>query len=116
MELKEFIAETLSNIILGVKEAQDKLEIAGAAINPRIWQYEKNFDRPLLNSERHVEFIEFEVGLKLEEKEGSKASISIFSGILGGVEGNSSEINQSVNRIKFRIPMAYPQQEIKKTQ
>ena len=108
MELREFISETISNVIFGIEDAREKIKGTDGKINPPVMA-----DGEISKSEdpqgREIEEIEFEISLKLEEKEGSKATIGVFSGIFGGsVEGKSASTNQAVNKIKFSIPIVFP--------
>ncbi len=108
MELKEFVSETLSNIIQGIEKAQKELEGKDCAINPEMYHEDKD----VAKDRRKIKNIEFEVLLKLEESQGSKATIGVFAGFIGGgAQGQSGEITQSLNKIKFSVPVVYPKQK-----
>lgn len=112
MELKDYISETISNVILGIKDAQKKIEKSGGYINPVIQRYGNNESKHLARGARTIEEVEFEIVLKLEEAQGSGAKINVFSGLFGGsIKAQSQESNQSMNKIKFSVPIAYPQQD-----
>jgi hypothetical protein len=95
MELKEFISSTLSDIIEGVADARNNINSNKAVIVP--------------NAGRIYE-VEFEVELSdLESKENGKGIGVAFANIGIGVKGSECESGSSRTRIKFSIPIGYPE-------
>jgi hypothetical protein len=103
MELKEFIANTLSEIQEGVQMAIDKT-IKGSvpgAINPNFKS--SNRDRSL------VQNISFDIAVTVadEEKAGISGGIKVVGLSLGGQDNVSSSTSR-VSRIQFSIPVIPP--------
>ena len=70
MELKDFVRDTLLDIVQGVKEAQDVCGVEGAIISPRNVQ----MIAPKANIEgkvHYVQMVEFQVVLGEEQNEKS---------------------------------------------
>ncbi len=110
MELKDFIKSTLSQITLWVKEAQDELKGSGVIINPSGLKTDsKGFKHLQTNGFRYVQDIEINVGIVATDNDGKKAGIGVFTGLFtGGVQANESSSNQTINSIKFTIPVSLP--------
>jgi hypothetical protein len=102
MDLETFIAETLRQIVKGVKTAQQHDDCKGAYINAVQL-------RPSAFTEG-VREIEFDVALTVsEEKEKQgKANIGIASYFGAGGQASSTAANTSVSRIKFSVPVFLP--------
>ena len=97
MELRDFVAETLKQIIDGVKLAQEHAKDAGAAINP---------PSP---AHRAPQFIEFDVAVTTTEGDQIKGGAGVFVGPVGlGTQAQSEATSSAVNRIKFSIPLLLP--------
>ncbi|RKY07893.1 MAG: hypothetical protein DRP56_05000 [Planctomycetota bacterium] len=94
MDLKEFVSETLRQVIEGVKEAQISAPGNGAVVAP-YYDYRKT--------------VEYDVAVTAVEgtEAGAKAGISVWSiGAGGNVKTEST--NTTVSRIKFSIPLELP--------
>ena len=116
MELKDFITETLTQMMEGVKNAQEKAKEFGAIINPPS-EYSKEDTISMRNSigeYQRIQTVEFDVSLTSTSTGDTKKGISVaFAGI--GVEGGkgNNEQNAIMNRIKFAIPIALPNTSFK---
>lgn len=118
MKLSDFISQTLSEIIDGVKSAQEHAKENDAAINPPHVNYsdEKKAhfiigsrrgkdDAPLLTS------IDFDILLTIGEGKGGEGSVSILAAALKlGIKGEKTEHAEATNKIKFNILAKLPQQ------
>lgn len=116
MELKDFIRDTLLNIVQGVKEAQDACGIEGAIISP--------MDAGQLGHKvqvgkkiHYVQIVDFEVilgeGRTKEAEATDKGVISVVLSSIGfGVEANKSNKQEEKNKaqtcIKFSVPVILP--------
>ena len=94
MDVKEFVSETLSQIIDGIVDVQQRTKEKGAVVAP------------------HHDFrqkVSFDVAVTvIEGKETTgKAGISVWS-IGGGISGKSEMSSSTVSRIKFEIPIELP--------
>lgn len=110
MELKDFITETLTQMMEGVKNAQEKAKGFGAIVNPPSpHKKESTIDYGDLGEYQRIQTIEFEVSLTSTSTSDSQKGISVaFAGIgaKGGKE--NTEQNSIVNKIRFDIPIALP--------
>ena len=78
MELKDFVAETLQQIVEGVKNAKSAVELNGAAINPDLLgDYKEHAKHGLLYSGtgKVAQIVEFNVALSVKEGTGTKGGI-----------------------------------------
>ncbi len=106
MELKTFISQTLTEIIEGVKQAQEATKESGAIINPS--QSKENYICEW-NGNRTIGDVQFSVGLKVEENENLNAKIGVISGIFSfGAKGENQESTSANSNIKFSVPVALP--------
>ncbi len=112
MELKDFIAQTISQIMEGVIEAQKVAEEAGGAVNPKGQIYINQESAPFMDKDttRIRDFINFDVAIEVTDgkEQSGNAKISVLS--IGGFGGEITEgvQNKSINRVNFRLPVIYP--------
>jgi hypothetical protein len=111
LSLEDFIAESLGQIMSGIKKAQQNSKDTGASINHPSVPTSTGCDEVLVAKGGGVlERVHFEVLITASESEGAKGGIGVFTGAfgLGGqVEGGSE--SRHANRIKFAIPVRYPE-------
>lgn len=104
MELKEFVSETLKEIISGVKNAQAFAQENGACINPNQFG--------TLATPKHildmgdgtvsiVQPVEFDVCVTHVKKKSGKGGIEIVTGSMGSSTSTAS-------RIKFSVAVSLP--------
>lgn len=108
MDLKTFIAESLSQISDGIREAQKNC--TGAIISPRVVYNENGTpridDRPKFYA---PQMVEFDVAVTVTEADGDKGGGKIGVSFLNiGGEISSSSENSSTSRIRFEIPVVWP--------
>ena len=97
MDLETFIAETLRQIVKGIKIAQEHEDCKGGKINPF---------RP---SGGEVKQIDFDVAVTATEGSEKKGGIGVFTGVFGvGGQANANTANSTVSRIKFSVPIIFP--------
>jgi len=115
VELKEFVAESLKQIIDGVQTAQAYAEQKNATVNPSgLYEtqghYEVNNEEP--NSNFPIaQFIEFDVAVTVTEGKEAKAGIGIFAAAIGaGTQAKVEDANMMLSRIKFSVPILLPLQ------
>jgi alpha-L-fucosidase len=111
MELKDFIKHTISSISIAIAESQEDLKDKGVIINPERTSASKTGELLLSkDGDRFVQNIEFDVLVGIEDsiKGNGKAGINIIPliNIGGGLSAESTTQNQQ--RIKFKIPIAFP--------
>lgn len=119
MELSDFIAKTISDIVVGINAANETVSESGAIICPKnVYPTEAKWSgtgvvghvQERRNLNRAVHSIEFDVAITVQEGKETKGSIGISIANIGfGTQGKSDENSGSTSRIKFSIPVAYPQ-------
>jgi len=93
MELKEFVSETLLQIIEGVKIAQSTNTGTNVQIAPG-----GNYGK-----------IEFDVAITTTDTTEAKAGVGIFvAGVSLGAQAKGGISNQTLSHIKFDIPLILP--------
>lgn len=124
MELKDFVTETLNQIISGVKSSQEFAQREEAVINGtnfRIYKADSTNNAVYYDSLTGgiIQLIDFDIAINITESQNAKGGIGIFVGSIGlGTQGEAYTGNNTVNRIKFSVPLRYPfqqQPEIPKT-
>lgn len=112
MNLQEFVAQTLKEIIAGVKDAQVTAKSTGATINPLMATLSSK-DMVLgqaLNGV-FVHLVDFDVAVTVSEGEEAKGGIGIVTGFLGlGAQSKSESFNSAISRIKFKVPICFPKE------
>jgi hypothetical protein len=118
MQLKEFVSQTLKEIIDGVQEAQKYASSVGAKVNPiaRIPEGMKEKMKTHYWSDERgsgtVEQIEFDVAVTSVDTTETQAGVGVFVAAFGlGAKNVSDSSNSLVSRIKFSVPIAHPLQE-----
>jgi len=111
MELKDFVAESLKQIIDGVNEVKAYADDNGAVVNPRRWAWnstnvQAKYDR---KTGAAIETIEFDVAVTAIEGTQTKGGVGVFMGAVGlGSQGQSENQNTSVSRLRFSVPIVLP--------
>ncbi len=117
MELQDFIASTLTQIVDGVRQAQAQVGDSQAKLNPRLTT------RPAIDKTPHIMGLEaggalvfpvvFNVAVTEAEAEAVKgrAGIHIMSIFNLGAEAEGKASATSANRIRFTVPVALPEME-----
>lgn len=108
MDLRKFIAETLTQIIGGISDAQAKtIEFQKGGES----DYTAPYVNPLPVSENYKKLSEIEFDVAVTVSEGNSVAgnggISVMGISIGG-NGSSEQTNSSVSKIKFSIPVSYP--------
>ena len=111
MDLKDFVAETLVQIVTGVIEAQEQIESLGGKVSPKIMgSTTHGAQHGFLAAEGGAtQLVQFDVALTATEGSGKKGGIGIVSSIvsLGGSAESKTE-NSSVSHLKFVVPVTLP--------
>jgi len=112
MNLQEFVTQTLSAIINGVRDAKDTL--GDAHVNPIVDSYDCNIHGAKMGhlmDERGnlIRNVDFDVAVTASEETETKGGIGVFvAGIGLGSQGQVDKGNASVSRVKFTIPVSLP--------
>ena len=119
MNLEEFVQATLCQIIGGVRKAQEETRLPDRhhseadLINPRVMysadnapkeKYFARVDRNLIH------FVSFDVAVTSEQSTQGNGGFSIKVAGLGlNASASGTDRDTVVSRVKFEIPLAYPQ-------
>ena len=111
MNLKEFVADSLKQIIDGVVEAQAYGKEKDARVNPlHLPVRDKQGGVHSVNYRQDVAHpIEFDVAVTTSQGTETKGGVGvIIAGWTLGATGKSDKGNEHVSRIKFTIPVVLP--------
>ena len=112
MELKDFVTQTLVQIAQGVAAAQGTVRSAGGFVNPTAHVAggaTRHFGH-LPGNDQHVFLVDFDVGVTVNESLGTnaEAKLQVANFIKIGASANTAESQQTVNQIRFSVPIALP--------
>lgn len=115
MDLRDFVRETLVQIVEGVVNARDSIVEKGGDINP----VGGHFDQKSLKGRQWdwkrgaAENVEFDVALTASDKEDAKAGFGVFFGAVGiGTQISGENAYSSMTRVKFSVPLLLPSQKV----
>jgi len=115
IELRDFVAESLKQVIDGVVAAQEYAKDKGASINP--WGLKHGLQSRQLEVARDSvyteipQIIEFDIAITASEGGEAKATLGIFAVVGLGAQATTQDNNTTANRIKFSVPVLFPQQK-----
>jgi hypothetical protein len=111
MNLEEFISDTLTQIIKGVKKADDEAKAVGGGgrVNPPVMD-PGNKTRTALFSNLYqtTDMVEFDIALTVSNETTGGGKVGIVH--IASIGGELSSTNTSVSRVKFKVPVALPQE------
>jgi hypothetical protein len=120
MELKDFIAQTISQIMEGVKESQELAHQSGGAVNPKGQMYLVEDAAPFMDkgTTRIGDFMHFDVAVEVTEGKAKSGGAKISVPTIGGLGGelNEETRNKSISRVSFRIPVIFPKSKYEEGQ
>lgn len=127
MELKDFVAESLNQIIDAVSTAQKHAQVSGAFINPPDDHALSSAPTKIGNMRfgripgkgPHsflIQDVEFDIAVTVSSSAESKGGIGVLASVvtIGGSKGKTNEIEQA-SRLKFSVPVAFPHHPLKPT-
>jgi hypothetical protein len=117
MQLKDFVAETLKQIIQGVTEAQNNSEIG--FINPADYKASSTIGNGRKDGRFaeipgkgvchfEIQDVDFDVAVTVTEGTGTTGTIGIAGAISQESFKNSESASETVSRIKFKVPVVFP--------
>ena len=115
IELKDFISESLKQIVTGISDAQDFVIEKGGNVSPKniIFDGRNNASSGgFVNQPYLVNMIEYDIAIVVQDSTEGQGGAGIFVGgisIGGRVKADQTTTNES--RIKFSIPVIYPTKE-----
>jgi hypothetical protein len=104
MNLSEFVEETLSEVLAGIRAAQKK----EGGKNVAAEMYADASRQGVISGGTSGFFtvVQFDVSVAAETKAGGKGGLRVWS---VGVEGSGEHTAQSTNRVKFSVHVKLPQ-------
>ena len=117
MELKEFIKKSIVQITEAIIESNEDLKDKDAVVNPGGIQVNSGESQAygrqssqIKHQSRVIQKIDFDIAVTVldEQHAGAGAKISVMSLRLGA-DGEASYSNKSESRIKFAVPIMYPE-------
>jgi hypothetical protein len=103
MELRSFIATSISDIYNGVIDAQGLLP--KRAVVP----FDSTKYRSIETGVSNCQTIQFEVVVRVDEQKGKAAKISVVAGVFGGgLSDNSSKDSGHSATLRFGVPILLP--------
>jgi len=122
MELKEFIKETILDIALAINDANKEAIEKGIdlLVNPfPLFEHSKGYTETYKDTNgtqtdrKRVEMIDFDVAVTSSNTSGGELGSSIsIAGFKVGAGGEISDGLENVSRIKFQIPVSFPNKHI----
>ena len=111
MDLQQFVAETLTQIVKGVRESQSIAKQSGAEVDPHLSMSVEHAEKQglLIASGKYAQLVQFDMALTVKAGTGTKGGIGVFVGpVTLGSSAQSNAENSSVSRIKFVVPLTLP--------
>lgn len=100
MELHHFVAETIKSVVEGIQLAQTHAAEHDASVNP------------FRGSE--LQSIDFEIELSTSEGTESSDGEVVVGGVASGATAQQKAGSETVGRIKFKVPLRFPNQPAKR--
>jgi hypothetical protein len=108
MELKEFIRQTLEQIVEGAALAQESIKARGGIINPGNMSFQRDGQWNNYNHAMPQEVV-FDVGLTSTDKAGSAEGIGVFLGSINlGKRNDSGTESVAISKVRFTVPLVLP--------
>lgn len=113
MDLENFVASTLAQIVRGVEKAQRDIGNTSALVNPGSATLPHRQDVFIIQDDsglrQYVRDVSFDVAITVgdEQSAGAGAGIQVF-GMKLGADGKATYENSSVSRVQFAVSLALP--------
>jgi len=120
MELSEFVKQSLTQIVGGVKASQDDIRSQGGFVNPAVFASSPGNEGAThfgsVGDGQNVLLVDFDVAVTItdtiEGGVGGKLSVASFFKVEAG--GKGSTASEAISRIRFKVPLALPVDPITK--
>jgi len=111
MDLKTFVAETISQIVEGVSDAQMNCKVAGSYVNPLLASTDARLGEHglFIAQGGTAQLVQFDVAITATAGSGTKGGIGVVvAAFTLGSTGQSSQENSASSRVKFCVPLTLP--------
>jgi hypothetical protein len=110
MDVQDFIEKTLTQVVNGVNKAKVNIKPSGALISSKDVRPLREGTTYNTSTGNLVNLVEFDIAVTVNEKDtdGANAGIKIVGLSIGGGLQKES-LNQTVSRIKFSVPLTFPE-------
>lgn len=120
MELSEFVKQSLTQIVMGVKESQDAIRDQGGYANPAVFTTASGKESAThfgsVSDGQNVLLVDFDVAVTVTDTVdggvGGKLSVASLFKVEAGSKGSTA--SEATSRIKFKVPLALPTDPITK--
>lgn len=115
MDVKQFVQETLQQVIAGVREAQRDAPRHSAAINPPRYRYPPATDRNPTGAQEHqqqLSTVDFDIAVTSDEAQAGRsgAGVRVIGIFNAGGQSETSTTASSISRVRFSVPLSLPEQ------
>ena len=114
MDLSDFVTQSLTQIVRGVRESQDAVRTQGGYVNPAVIAATPGNDSSThfasLGDGQNVLLVDFDVAVTVTDTvEGNAAGkLQVASLIRLELGGKGSTASEATSRIRFKVPLALP--------
>lgn len=117
MNLEDFIAESIKQLMNGVTRAQETSEVVGGAVNPHLLSTSKNTDPESISHGTTTE-IKYHLALTKSKSKKGESKFSVMFGEYGEMGGNKlkENSNSSLTTMSFSIRVSLPLHDYRATQ
>ncbi len=121
MELKDFVRESLIQVVAGIEEAQTEVRDCGGFVNPAHRADVKNSNEShfgVIGTGQNVFLVDFDIAVTVVEGTGTdaKAKLNVASLLELSAGGKSNQSSSATNQIKFKVPLALPTDSVSEEQ
>ena len=117
MNLEDFIAESIKQLMNGVTRAQETSEVVGGAVNPFLLSTPSNTD-PVSISHGTTTEIKYHLALSKSKSKKGESKFSVMFGEYGGMGGKKikQNSNSSLTTMSFSVRVSLPLHDNRATQ
>ena len=107
MDLRQFTAASIEQIVLGVSDAAQSLSDLNARVNPQVMSTADDLYHQGTGTK--AQMLEFDVAVTVGSSSnvggGGGIGISVFS---AKIDGSSREESSYVSRVRYSVPVVFP--------
>ena len=117
MNLEDFIAESIKQLMNGVTRPQETSEVVGGAVNPHLLSTPSNTD-PVSISHGKTTEIKYHLALSKSKSKKGESKFSVMFGEYGGMGGKKikQNSNSSLTTMSFSVRVSLPLHDNRATQ